>query len=195
MHLTDAEFIEHLDGALSPDRAAHVASCERCRREAEGLAATLRDTRSVEAPEPSPLFWDHFSAQVREAIDQPAPSRLTAFLNALRRPGPALAGAAIIAVLVVIAAFWPRDEYPPVVSVVVDYPAPLEPPLATLLESDPEWAFLATMADGIDWEAADAAGLSVGPGAVERAALQLSREELGELARLLREHVGGDGAL
>jgi hypothetical protein len=202
VHLTDAEFIEHLDGALRPERAAHLASCERCRRDAEGLAATLTDARSVDSPEPSPLFWDHFSAQVREAIDQPAASRLSAFVNALRRPGPALAGAAIVALLVVTAGFWPRDLRPPGVHppsgpYVMEDPLPPPPdrPLATALESDFEWSFVASMADGIDWDAADAAGLSVRPGAAERAAMQLSHDEQQELARLLREHVGGDGSL
>ena len=202
MHLTDAEFIEHLDGALPPERAAHLASCERCRRDAEGLTATLTDARSVDSLEPSPLFWDHFSAQVREAIDQPAPSRLSAFLDALGRPIPVPASAAIVALVVIaafwpaIAAFWPRDVYPTVVSVVID-PAlpPPEPPLATALESDLEWTFVASMADGIDWDAADAAGLGVRPGAAERAVMQLSDDEQEELARLLREHVGSDGAL
>ncbi len=194
MHLTDAEFIEHLDGALRPERAAHLASCERCQRDAEGLAATLTDARSVESPDPSPLFWDHFGAQVREAIDQPAPSRLGAFLNALRRPGPALAGAAIVA-LMLIAGFWPRDVRPPVVPVVFEHPAPPETPLATLLESDLEWTFVAAMADGIDWETADAAGLNLRPGAAERAAQDLSHSEQIELARLLREEMGGDGSL
>lgn len=200
MHLTDAELIDHLDGALGPERAAHLASCERCRRDAEGLAATLADARSVDSPEPSPLFWDHFGAQVREAIDQPVPSRLSAFLNALRRPGPALAGAAIVA-LVVIAGFWPRLQ-PPAVHApggpyVIDDPVPPPPgrPLATVLESDLEWTFVAAMADGIDWDAADAAGLSVRPGAAERAAMQLSPDEQKELARLVREQVGGEGSL
>jgi hypothetical protein len=195
VHLTDAEFIEHLDGALGPERAAHLASCERCRRDAEGLAATLTDARSVDSPEPSPLFWDHFSAQVREAIDEPAPSRLSAFLNALRRPGPALAGAAIIALVVGVAGFWPRDVNPPVVHRVIDDFREPEGPLATVLESDLEWTFVASMADGIDWDAADAAGLGVRPGAAERAAMQLSRDEQRELARLLREQVGSDGSL
>ncbi len=201
MHLTDAEFIEHLDGALGPERAAHLASCERCRRDAEGLAATLTDARSVDSPEPSPLFWDHFGAQVREAIDQPASSRLSAFLNALRRPGPALAGAAIVA-LVVIGGFWPRGLQPPGVQApgdpyVIDdpVPSPAGRPLATALESDLEWTFVAAMADGIDWETADAAGLSLRPGAAERAAQDLSYYEQLELARLLREGMGGDGSL
>jgi hypothetical protein len=189
VHLTEAEFVEHVDGALRPDRAAHLESCERCRREAEGLAATLSDTRSVEAPEPSPLFWDHFSAQVREALDQPPPSRLSAFLSA-RWPGPVLAGAAIIA-LVVIEGFWPRDPRdvrPPFASVVID---PVLPPEAApdAMESDPEWTFVAAMADGIDWEAVDAAGLGPRLGSAERAAEDLSLEEQTELARLLREEL------
>jgi hypothetical protein len=53
-------------------------------------------------------------------------------------------------------------------------------------EADPEWALLVTVADDVDWETAEEAGLGVRPGAVERAALQLSDAQQVELARLLR---------
>jgi hypothetical protein len=194
VHLTDAEFVEHVEGLLPPERVAHVERCEVCRQQLEGLTSALADARGVDVPEPSPLFWNHFSAQVREAIDQPPPSRLSAFVNA-RWPGPALIGAAILA-LVVIGGFWPRaprDGPPPVVSVVMD---PVLPPDAApdSLEADVEWTFVATMADGIDWEAVDAAGLGPRLGSAERAAEDLSPEERNELARLLREQLA-DGSL
>jgi hypothetical protein len=192
VHLTDSEFVEHVEGVLRPDRTAHLESCERCRREADGLAAVLVEARAADVPEPSPLFWGHFSAQVRDAIDQPQPSRVAGFLSALPRPGIGLVAAAMIA-LIVGAVVWPRSVVPPTVSVVVD---PVLPPEAApdALESDPEWTFVATMADGIDWDTAEAAGLSLAPGTAERAAQDLSREEQTELARLLRAELG-DGSL
>ena len=48
-----------------------------------------------------------------------------------------------------------------------------------------------SVTDGIEWDTADAAGLGLRPGAAERAAEQLSREEQLELERLLRVEVGG----
>lgn len=191
MHLTDSEFVEHVEGVLRPDRVAHVESCEPCRREAEALASVLVDARAADVPEPSPLFWDHFSAQVRDAIDQPQPSGVAGGLNALRRPGIALAAAALIALIVGVT-FWPRTVAPPAVSVKVSTERPAERLPAP--EPDLEWTFVATMADGIDWDTAEAAGLSFTPGTAERAAQDLSREEQTELARLLREELG-DGSL
>jgi hypothetical protein len=194
VHLTDSEFVEHVEGVLRPERVAHVQTCNACRRQVERLTAALADARAVDVPEPSPLFWDHFSAQVRAAVDEQQPSRASDVLNALRRPGLALAGAAMLALLV-IAAVWFRNPRP-VSDSAATTPAPAsvpEPDLASL-EADREWTFVATMADGIDWETVDAAGLSLRPGTVERMAEDLSREEQAELARLLREELG-DGSL
>jgi hypothetical protein len=192
MHLTETELIEHLEGALRPERVAHLASCERCGRQADTLAAALDAARIVEVPDPSPLFWDHFSAGVREAIDAPPASGFTGW-GAFRGPGLALAGATIT-VLLVIAAFWQREvEAPLFPTVAPDSAAELA--VDRSIETDPEWTFVAAIADGIDWDAAGAAGLGVGPGAAERAALRLSHDEQAELTRLLLEAMSGHGSL
>jgi len=67
-HLTPQEFVDALEGALAPNLRSHVERCERCRSE---VAEMRRLMTSVEAtsdfPEPSPLFWDHFSKRVQAA--------------------------------------------------------------------------------------------------------------------------------
>jgi hypothetical protein len=63
-------------------------------------------------------------------------------------------------------------------------PPVLEP--AETIEADPEWMLLASVADGIEWDAADAVGFGLRPGSADRAVEQLSREEQLELERLLR---------
>jgi hypothetical protein len=68
-------------------------------------------------------------------------------------------------------------------------PSPPEP--GETLDADPEWLLLTSVADGIEWDTANAAGLGVRPGSAERAAEQLSHEEQLELERLLRVEVTG----
>ena len=66
-HLRPDEFVDAMDGALSTARGAHLEHCAECRAELDGLLSMQREARADDAPEPSPLFWDHFSARVREA--------------------------------------------------------------------------------------------------------------------------------
>src|SRR5262249_53912350 len=64
------EIVEHVEGIsdADADKLAHLASCDRCRDQFADLRATRAIVSDVEVPEPSPLFWDHFSARVREAV-------------------------------------------------------------------------------------------------------------------------------
>jgi len=73
--------IDAIDAKVELPRAvsAHLAGCEACQTERASLAGALGDVRSVTMPEPSPLFWDHFSRRVRAATsDEAVPgSRVT----------------------------------------------------------------------------------------------------------------------
>ena len=69
-HLTPDELIDALEGV---GHQAHLAECERCRRELAELSAVLSDAKQASVPEPSPLFWPHFSERVRTAIHRDAP--------------------------------------------------------------------------------------------------------------------------
>src|SRR5215475_3129471 len=69
-HLTSDELIDAMEGMLEAERRAHLDACEECRRQFDDLAGVLNDAKQASVPEPSPLFWNHFSARVNEAIDR-----------------------------------------------------------------------------------------------------------------------------
>ncbi len=69
-HLSPEEFVDALEGTTSPVSATHLRECESCRAELADMRSVLDDARAVEASEPSPLFWDHFSARVKAATLQ-----------------------------------------------------------------------------------------------------------------------------
>jgi hypothetical protein len=67
-HLSIEEFVDAIDGTLPGDRRAHLQNCEACRREMAELGVLAKDVEaSAVVPEPSPLFWDHFSRRVKDA--------------------------------------------------------------------------------------------------------------------------------
>ena len=75
-HLSESEFVDLAEETLDPRRAAHVESCASCREQAGALRAMLRETASMDVLEPSPLFWEHFAARVREEVaSEPAGGR------------------------------------------------------------------------------------------------------------------------
>ena len=66
MHLKDDELVDLAEGARPESSAPHLASCEPCRRQVRDLRALMSVAAGVDVPEPSPLYWDHMSARVRE---------------------------------------------------------------------------------------------------------------------------------
>src|SRR5438552_5435196 len=69
MHLNEHELVDLADGSRTEASAPHLATCSDCRRQLADLRATLASVAAVDVPEPSPLFWDHFSRRVHEAVD------------------------------------------------------------------------------------------------------------------------------
>lgn len=199
-HFSPSEFVDYVEGTLDADRAAHVRACERCGREAEALRETAHETAIVELPEPSPLFWDHFSARVRDEIRKP-PARAT---WTWARTGPlAAAVAAIVIVAVVLASRAPvRVRAPIERKYAVSDPsyaktltaAPVSQELASpapeSAEPDDEtWTLLKDAAGDLQMDEARAVGLAVGPGIVDRAVLDLSPRERAELRRLIEDEI------
>ena len=64
-HFSPREFIDALDGTLPPARRTHLAECDRCGDEYAALQALRGEAGEAGVvPEPSPLFWRHFSDRI-----------------------------------------------------------------------------------------------------------------------------------
>lgn len=178
-HLTSGELVDAIDHALEPSRQAHLDACEPCRQQLGELDAVLKAAGVVDVPEPSPLYWEHFSARVRTAIDA-EPMVAGGWRQWLRWPVLAPIGGLALVVMTLAVAVKPPIEtrIDPGSVVSAD-----EPGSAT---HDDRFAIVADLVGDIDWDTAASAGLAVAPGAADRAMLDLSVTEQQELLRLLQ---------
>ena len=205
-HLTDREIVAAADGALDDDRQRHTETCEACTTAVVACQRALDDARAAgDVPEPSPLFWDHFSARVRAATDaEPVPS--AAGWMAWWRP--VLVGAAMIAGAVA-GVQWlgpdtpsaptvaerpsprpdaaPGDDLPLAPS--VDSPRAADPSPGVPASVDAEWDAVAAMARALDASAMES--IAPAPTATTPLIEDLTSRELQEFARLLRAEMGG----
>ncbi|MGE3276243.1 MAG: hypothetical protein AB7O67_14110 [Vicinamibacterales bacterium] len=180
-HLTPDEFVDAVEGTLAADRQAHLAACTPCRRQVEELAALLGEAADAPVPEPSPLFWDQFSARVRQAIDlepQPARGWRPAWFSL-----PVLvpvAGLALVVMALGMALPAPAPT-PSALAATAEAPAPMD----EVLDDDGSWQVVAGVLSTVDWETMREAGVTLAPGSAELAVASLSAEEQAELVRLL----------
>jgi len=187
-HLSPEEFVDAAEGTLDAARAAHLRTCEACRTQADSLGALLRDTAAIDVPDPSPLFWDHFSARVRERIaEQPEADRASWLSAGLRTLLPL--GAFVALVIAVIAGtLLPRLATPPVVAPQGQVAAlEIEPNVDA--RNNEVWSVLTDAAADMGIEDAHAAGMAVHPAAIDRAVQRLNKDELTELGRLLQNEM------
>ncbi|HVG86653.1 MAG TPA: hypothetical protein VM820_19155, partial [Vicinamibacterales bacterium] len=98
-HLTPEEFVDAAEGLLSPGRLQHLERCGTCRREVSALSALMGEAAGSPCPEPSPLFWEHLSARVRQAVRAEVEPTVPWGLSRLR--WPALVPLGVLAALVV----------------------------------------------------------------------------------------------
>ena len=206
-HLTPDEFVELVDlveGMTAEADVPHLAACEPCRRQLAELRATLAMASKIDVPEPSPLFWDHFSSRVREAVATEGEPGRGWWQRLWSWPGvmaPISGVAAALVVLVVV--FNARiaiPDPPPMTPVAVSMPTP---PLSStssvellsdaVAADDPSLALVADLTDSLGWDAAAEAGLAP-DGSAEHAIAHLSLTELQQLQRLLQEALAGKGA-
>ena len=187
-HLGPEELIDAMDGALDAARRGHLDSCDQCRREAAALRALLVNVRATDMPEPSPLFWDRFSARVREAIDDDTPARAPRWFE-----WPVLAPLGAFALLVFAVVASVPGGPPSAPAGVQAVQSAASEPDARIGDLEAQWAVVADMVGELDVDAARDAGIAMHPGVADRAVLGLSASEQQELIRLLREElrVGG----
>jgi hypothetical protein len=199
LHLSNEQLLDLAEGAQSAASIAHVESCESCRREVEELRAVVVAAADVDVPEPSPLFWEHFSERVRDAVaaeGQPASPRAWKNWASGWRLAIPLAGAAalLVAVAITLGPDSPAtDNGDRNAAVVVNGPEPAPVDIATVAE-DPSLRVLADLTSDLDWDTANEAGLVLKAGAVDDLVAALNDDERQELRRLLQDELARTGA-
>jgi hypothetical protein len=200
-HLSRSEIVDLVDDTLSPACAAHVETCASCREQAETFRAALREAMAVDVPDPSPLFWEHFQARVREGVARTPRRSMWAWI---RVAGYAPLAAALVAVLAVGVAIF-GGLTPGRWALVDPHAAPIVEPsgaavagvdfadqgIAQVLEAaDSEvWAVLTAAAADVELEEAHAVGMHVHSATIDRAVQRMSPAELNELGRLLQSEL------
>ena len=152
----------------------------------EEIIAALRE---VDVPEPSPLFWDHLSRRVREAVAaEPAPTRSwTSRVNLAWAAGAVGALAVVVLAVAVTTRQSPPTAGP--ASSFVSSDVAGAGYILSPLNDDPSWAVMAELASQMDWDEAAAAGLVAAPGAAENALGQLSNDEQRTVIELLQQEM------
>jgi hypothetical protein len=177
-HLTPDQLIDALENAPSADAGRHLSDCADCREQLSMAALALKATSDAEIPEPSPLFWEHFSTRVRAAVDvEETPTRQWPQWFRLPVLAPIAALAMVIAVLAIT---LPRSPGPLPLAIA-------ESTSSDILLSDDGWTLVADAVGDLDWETATEAGLTVEPGAVDRVVMDLNLDEQRALTALLQD--------
>lgn len=199
-HLSNDDLLAAVEDETS--HVEHLEVCDACRARVEELRGMLSEARGVEMPEPSPLFWDHFSERVRASIAEEPRTQPPWSRWGWAWPAGVLAALAGVIIAVAITRAPNGSAGPEAVAVAVrgggapgssnDAPeseltslAPLTP-----LVDDPSWVFMTDLAGDLDWEDAGAAGLVARPGSAERALDNLSAAEREAVLDVLRQELG-----
>lgn len=218
MHLKTEEFVDIAEGTRAEASAPHLAVCDPCRAQLHELRAMLSAARDVDVPEPSPLFWDHLSSRVSDAVAADArlePSRsflgetfsvFTALLGARAFQASAVVAAALIVIVVSNSRLMAPDPPAPAQAGSRYAAAAPPPPAASIAEAsattevlgdatsdDASLMLVASLTSSLDLDAASDAGLAPS-GSAEHAVTHMSEGELRELGRLLKEELARSGA-
>ena len=202
-HLTEAEFVDLLDATLPPSRESHLDACDDCR----AVAATMRDALSraaaVEMPEPSPLFWEHFSARVHEGVRGAESDAAATWFGWAHGETFRWAMSGALLTLLLVSGVWVsvwRARAPGAATATTASNAPIADAASDRdldgfdPDTDQAWALVRAVADDVSWDDAEAGGVGVRPGSAERAMVTLTTDERSELVRLLQAETKQPGA-
>jgi hypothetical protein len=150
------------------------------------MASVMAPTVRPGVPEPSPLFWEHLSSRVSDAVEAAGPvGRPVSVFRRFVFPVAALAAAAALVFAVAVS----RRTAPAPAAAQGDaaalVPAPAEPQSLLVDADDESLGFLADLAHEIDLDPTLATGLTR-EDAADHAISHLSEGELRELVELLK---------
>ncbi len=183
MHLKVDELVDLTEGSRAESSAPHLSTCGVCRRELSELKQTITLATEVSVPEPSPLFWDHLSRRVSDAIATDGSPRPIwwSWLQAPRFVIPVLA--AVLAIVFIVAVDV-RDAR---------LSRRASAPVASMTDDDPSLVLVAELTSEMDLDGATEAGFAP-QGSAEHAVTHMNGSELRELQRLLKEELANSGA-
>jgi hypothetical protein len=191
MHVSAARLVDLAEGTVPAEAEPHLATCDACRRQVEELRTMMAIGREAEVPEPSPLFWDHFSARVSEAIA--ADARPAAAPAPWWKPWLIVVPASALVALVVSLGVVSRQPppVPPAATAAALRPSAtttspehgVEP--LTDAGDDPSLTLVGDLTSEMDWDGVAESGLAP-DGSADHAVAHLSGDELRELSRLLQ---------
>lgn len=192
-HLSDAELVDAAERTLTPSRRAHLDSCDRCRAAMNALESMLREVSAGDVPEPSPLFWDHFSGRVHDAVAAEEPSASGSAWTPLRAPWIQIVAFCTIVIAVMSGVWLVRSSATVVPSATTasagaSQGSPAASP-SVAYPDDAAWAELNAVAADVNVDEASSAGFTVRPAAVDSAVQRLTPQERDELKRLLQSEM------
>lgn len=186
-HFTHEQLVDALDHPPQAERQSHLDTCPECATELATLRRLMDDVVAAgDVPEPSPLFWNHLSARVREAVDAealPAASWWGGW-----RMLATVAGVVGVVVLAAVLRPSPRGRIVP-----ADVPANAAETAASD-ETSAVWDMMASVAPSMAPETIDEAGWRPAPETTAAAIAALTNRQRQELMELLRAEMRGSGA-
>ena len=188
-HLTSDQLVDLAEGTRTQPSMSHLQSCEACQARVAELCQTLLAVEELEVPEPSPLFWDRFSARVHEAVEADRANGRVAFGRWSLRAMPLWVGSFAVIVLAVAMMTRGRVSQAPApagsIAVVAESQADVP-----VIADDPSLSLVADLVTDLEWDAAVEAGLTTHIGVDDDIVTQLTEGERRELHQLLRTELG-----